>query len=861
MTLIQKITAILLLLSTNIIAQNPIKGILLDSLHQPIEGATILIKTKTDSLILLSDASGKFETQLKTTDSIDIRINRMGFYPFHTKIPTPPNLLTITLKNRSTLLKEIVIRSTPTLTQIKGDTMQYNMDAIQLKPNSVAEDVLKILPGLFVDQEGNVYYKGKKVSAIKINGKSIAVNDIKDITKLFPADAIKSIQLINEYTPLDRITGRKLEPSTNVLNIQTSTKKGALFRGLAGGGTENKYIANAILNLLNGPSVTTIALTSNNTSPSANITVTNGNLNYASSLKSGLSLNAGSFFRILTNTNQSNSLTTTQSDRGTLQTMDNSTQRNDYKSINVRTSGEQLTNSLPVLSYAANYANQQSTLQSELLSTQTGFQHQVTETKRNSINNTQNLNGTLLLSHTSKNNKTILSNQLSASTSNNDNQLHEDNHIQFYNQDTIIGDSLIQRKTIKNATNTSLSEVSSLVYKFSTASSLELRYQLLLATNELKSNSYSQDSLAKDIKIDSLTTNNKFNSIQHRVNLNYKYSWKKTNLIFGANLVSDRLSLRVNSEQLLKRRYSFILPEARLELIPVDNRNLTIAYISDITEPSSDQINPVGDYSSPQTPIIGNPDLKPSQKHELSINYTSIGKYDIALNGAITYYVDNIVSKVEWVPNAYNNLIQATHFTNVNGVYAVRSHASFSRRLNENQWSLSLDGGAGYDHAITFIDGNRTINQVYQADPSFRITYSSKLLEIQPSITYVATVSDYKGFSDLHTFTSAISSSLHAKLSVGKWLLSLQTTKQYNYGFAQSLQTNPLNCNVYLDYRFAKDRITLKGSAINIFNQIQNNTQIVGAASVTQTGQVNPGRFFLLSVQVNLRNNKNPKNN
>lgn len=855
MRLTQLITAILLLTTTNLLAQAPtiFKATVLDSLHQPIEGATVLIKTDTDSLLILTDAAGKFEINTRT-DSLSIRISRIGFYPFSTRIPYKNSPYTITLKSRSTLLKEIVVRSTPTLVKINGDTMQYNMDGVILKPNSVAEDVLKILPGLLVDQDGNIFYKGKKVSAIKINGKNIAVNDLKDITKLFPADAIKSIQLINEYTPLDRITGRKIDPSNNVLNIQTTSKKGFVLNAGAGAGTDERYNTSAFVNSISGPSITTAGISSNNTSPSLKLTETHGNINFATSLNSNLSLDAGIFFSLVNNTEKSNSLTTTQSDHGTLQTMDHSSQTTDFKSFNVRTNGEHLVNSLPVLSYSLSFFKQQSNFQTELLSTQTGFQHQINETKRNSEDNTQNPTGNLFLSHISKNGKIILSNQVTAASQINDNQLNEDNYLQFYNQDSLLGDSLIRRKTIKKGTRTSFSETGSFVYKFSPASSLELRYQLQLTGNEQRSNSFNLDSLAKDTEIDSLAINNKFNSIHHQLSFNYKYTWKKTNLILGAKILRDDLSLKIKNDNIFKRNYSFILPEARLEFNLMNTKNLVITYSSDVRDPSADQLNPIGNYSSPQYPIIGNKDLKPSQTHELSLNYTSIGKYNLTLNGSMIYYFNNIVSKADWQPNAYNNLLQVTSFTNVNRMYSAKTYVSIDRRFNNNKWGLALYGGAGFDHAITFIDGNKTINRIYQADPSFRINYLSKILEIQPSVTYAITESNYEGLSYLHTLTSNIASRLDAKVSLGQWLFTLQSVKQFNFGYAQSLQSNPFNCNAMIDYRFAKDRLTIKGSAFNIFNQIQNNTQMVGAVSVTQTSQVNRGRFFLLSLHVNLNN-------
>ncbi|MFX9246814.1 hypothetical protein ABTN73_20180, partial [Acinetobacter baumannii] len=56
-------------------------------------------------------------------------------------------------------LPTVVVKDAPI--KVKKDTIEFNASAFKTKPNAVAEDLLKKLPGVDVDKSGNVKAQGE----------------------------------------------------------------------------------------------------------------------------------------------------------------------------------------------------------------------------------------------------------------------------------------------------------------------------------------------------------------------------------------------------------------------------------------------------------------------------------------------------------------------------------------------------------------------------------------------------------------------------------------------------------------------------------------------------------------------------
>jgi len=65
------------------------------------------------------------------------------------------------MQKASQVLEEVIVERPPI--QIKEDTVEYNAGSFKVKPNAFAEDLLKKLPGVQVDKDGNITAQGEQV--------------------------------------------------------------------------------------------------------------------------------------------------------------------------------------------------------------------------------------------------------------------------------------------------------------------------------------------------------------------------------------------------------------------------------------------------------------------------------------------------------------------------------------------------------------------------------------------------------------------------------------------------------------------------------------------------------------------------
>ena len=104
--------------------------------------------------------------------------------------------ITMQLDNK---LDEVYIESTAPIT-IKKDTLEFNVKSFKTKKDATVEDLLKQLPGVEVDDEGNISVNGKSVNQILVNGKPFFGNDPTITTKNLTKDIIKTILIFIEFS-------------------------------------------------------------------------------------------------------------------------------------------------------------------------------------------------------------------------------------------------------------------------------------------------------------------------------------------------------------------------------------------------------------------------------------------------------------------------------------------------------------------------------------------------------------------------------------------------------------------------------------------------------------------------------------
>ena len=234
-----------------------IKGSVKDTLNDAglYRASIVAIRTK-DSVIesfTRTNTDGSFQVQVATKGKYLLRISFPGFVDYLETIDVKKNTTDLgekPLVSKEHLLKEFVLTQQVAAIKIKGDTTEYMADSFKVKENATVEDLLKRLPGIQVDKNGNITAQGETVQKILVDGEEFFSDDPKVVTQNLQADAIKKVQVYNkksdqaEFTGID--DGEKMK--TINLELKEEKKKGYFGKLDAGGGTDNYYQGQGMIN-------------------------------------------------------------------------------------------------------------------------------------------------------------------------------------------------------------------------------------------------------------------------------------------------------------------------------------------------------------------------------------------------------------------------------------------------------------------------------------------------------------------------------------------------------------------------------------------------------------------------------------
>lgn len=203
----------LLLLASSLEAQQnqtfskgKIEGIIVDSLVQsPVEYATIALYKKENNRIVngtTSDSKGKFKIDNIPSGTYKVVIDFIGY---RKKIISPvivdgktTSLGSIPLSVSVTMLNDVTIVGDKPIIENKIDKLIYNAENDISSRTGVATDVLKKVPQVTVDINGNVELQGNANIRFLIDGKPSTVfgNNITDVLQTIPASRIQSIEVV-----------------------------------------------------------------------------------------------------------------------------------------------------------------------------------------------------------------------------------------------------------------------------------------------------------------------------------------------------------------------------------------------------------------------------------------------------------------------------------------------------------------------------------------------------------------------------------------------------------------------------------------------------------------------------------------
>ena len=230
-----------------------ISGIVNDSTgNKTLDKAVVSLVRLNDSTLMDyqrtgTDGSFQFHTSL---DTFFILIEHPQFdsktlYVFGN--PQEPNVeipfirMGIKVKN----LAEVVVQGNKNRVYYKGDTLVYVADSFKVAENAVVEDLLKKLPGIKIDENGQITSQGREISQVLVDGDEFFGTDPTIATKNLGAKSVESVQ-IYEKKAQDNTSGMDEKIQVMDLKLKADAKRG--YFGKASIATDAGLIGNPTTN-------------------------------------------------------------------------------------------------------------------------------------------------------------------------------------------------------------------------------------------------------------------------------------------------------------------------------------------------------------------------------------------------------------------------------------------------------------------------------------------------------------------------------------------------------------------------------------------------------------------------------------
>lgn len=188
--------------------QSVINGNVTDTIGNPIQHSQVIVYFQSNGRIFaytLTDNLGYYKLNISKPGSYRIEYRALGFISESRILEVPADSsqntvseLNVKLKTSIYDIKEVIKQGERPIS-FKKDTVVYNVIAFSNGTERVVEDVLRKLPGINVDDNGRITFKGKEVEKVMVEGDDFFGKSYRAITQNVNANAIERVEAISNY--------------------------------------------------------------------------------------------------------------------------------------------------------------------------------------------------------------------------------------------------------------------------------------------------------------------------------------------------------------------------------------------------------------------------------------------------------------------------------------------------------------------------------------------------------------------------------------------------------------------------------------------------------------------------------------
>lgn len=832
-----------------------ITGSVADNLGEPVINATLRLLSPDSTFIRgkVTDFNGHFSFADVKPGKYILQTDYTGFAPYDTDVQIDSasqriNLGTISLSEKSLMLAQVEVVAVKTQVKVKGDTIEYNADSYQTRPNAVVEDLIKRLPGVEISSDGKITAHGREVTKILLDGKEFFGDDPTVASKNLPVDIVDKLQIVERKSDQARLTGVDDGEDETVINLSIKKGKNNGWTGNveAGYGTDSRYKGAFTVNRFWDGNQLTILGNANNINDigfndsGARWRRRSDDNGISESQSLGLNFNIGNkeILRVGGNVFYSHAdrNSTEQTDRQYLTeggmtaarigSSDHDNTHNFRADFRILWKPDSL-NTLEVRPRIT-YGRQTSAVMDSTLnlgealtplsrnfndnternnnfevSTRVIYSHAFASKRGRSLSVTANLSHSNQRSYSDDYSLTRLLLEEAASATGIDgdetsDQLGDDHEWADRLSGRITWTEPIGRK------GNFLTAAYQADYRWNNA-------DRLIDVYDADTGSY--------LPSDNLSNRFRNNYFNQDIRIGFKRITTKYNIDAGISLVpqnSTSVNLLDEARSIPTRHVLNVAPYLRYRHNWSKTRSMRINYSGRSSQPSLTQLQPVADESDPMNVIVGNPNLDPSFTHRMHMRFQDYNAD--AQRSILVMLMGNVVQNSVVSRTTFDDLTGArrTTYENVNGVWNMRLMNMLSQPLGSSKmWLMTSHIMLSYDRQIGFNNGLRNGSGTFRLNLSPSIAWRPKDidLELRPrySMQHTANSLPSVGNMTVHTYGANFNASWYTPWGI---VLTSELSYEGTKGYASGYDDNVWMWNASIGYQFLRNKaatLTLKG--------------------------------------------------
>jgi outer membrane receptor protein involved in Fe transport len=225
--------------------------------NSPIEAASVTLLNESDSSLVTgteTDANGNFALMNIPYGSYKLEVNLIGYNTAVVRgislsaARSEITLAPVTLRAGITETEEIIVEGEKSAIEFKSDRKVFNVEQGMITQGGSSLDVLKNIPSVSVDVEGNISLRGSTNVKITVDGKPFGLNSPNrtNLLEQIPANQISSVEVISNPSAKFEAEG-----TSGIINIVLKKNTGFGYNGSLSlnAGTKDKYNGSFNVNL------------------------------------------------------------------------------------------------------------------------------------------------------------------------------------------------------------------------------------------------------------------------------------------------------------------------------------------------------------------------------------------------------------------------------------------------------------------------------------------------------------------------------------------------------------------------------------------------------------------------------------